>query len=189
VIERPLDWHRLAATAGGSDHEAGLQLDVEPFARTEVAAAPLAAWPRDDAAGGDHRSGAPVVAHRQVAPVRHQRLALGPEHATQVGRVVDRGEEVDEVGDLEGQRELGPLDGARLLLDARSELAPVLGGACHEGVQGARRERLVESAQVEHALPHPRAYTAAGQHPVGKRHSSIPSALRSSTGSRQLQLP
>ena len=67
-----------------------------------------AGWPRGRTIGvplGDDGAGAAVVADRQVAPVRRQRVVVGAEHAADVARVVERGVEVDVVGDGERQVE------------------------------------------------------------------------------------
>ena len=64
------------------------------------AAARSAAGP---ACRSHHRARPPVVADRQVAPVRQQRLGVGPEHPAEVRGVVERRVEVDVVRDLERQ--------------------------------------------------------------------------------------
>ena len=63
----------------------------------------LAARAQDRRAARHHGAGAAVVADRQVAPVRQQRLDVGAEQAAEVRRVLDRRVEVDVVGDLERQ--------------------------------------------------------------------------------------
>ena len=58
------------------------------------------AWPHgthDRRSAHDDRPGAAVVADRQVAPVRQQRLRVGPEETSEVRRVLERGVEVDVV--------------------------------------------------------------------------------------------
>ena len=63
-------------------------------------------WPHGRARSGaadDDGAGAAVVADRKPAPVRQQRLGVGPEQAAEVRRVLERGVEVDVVGDLERQ--------------------------------------------------------------------------------------
>ena len=74
------DGDRLAVRARRADDEAELELDVEPRARAEDGGAVAAArrWPRGRRTGvplDDDRARAPVVADRQVAPVRRQRVA------------------------------------------------------------------------------------------------------------------
>ena len=100
---------QLRARAGD---EAELELDVQARLGTERRGAAglgrraLAARAPDRRAADHDRAGAPVVADRQVAPVRQQRVAVGAEHAPQVGRVLDRGVEVDVVADVDRQPRL-----------------------------------------------------------------------------------
>ena len=85
-----------------ADDEAELELDVEPSRRAEhgalgVRRLQLPVRPDDVGAADDDRAGAAVVADRQPAPVRQQRLGVGPEHAAEVRRVLERRVEVDVV--------------------------------------------------------------------------------------------
>ena len=66
----------------------------------------LALRPPHRRAADDDRACAAVVADRQVAPVRQQRLGVGPEQLPEVRRVLERGVEVDVVGDRERQLRL-----------------------------------------------------------------------------------
>src|SRR5262249_18012248 len=100
------------ARLGRPDDEAELDLDVGLLRRPEPAGAQLAAGPDDVRAGDDDGAGPPVVADGQVAPVRQQRLPVGPEAAAQVLGVLARHVEVDEVGD--GERELERNAGERV---------------------------------------------------------------------------
>ena len=117
--------------------------------------------PGDRRAGHDDGAGPAVVADREVPPVRGERLAVGPEHLADVGRVVERGVEVDVVGDLEGQVQSHLLEGQRLAaaLDEGAHLLaglpPHLRAERHEGVE----RRLGElrppglAVQVDHPGP------------------------------------
>src|SRR5262249_25925533 len=95
--------------ADGAGDEGERDLEGEQARRHERPGAELAAWPDDIGAGDDDRPGAPVVADRDVAPVREERLAFGPEPAAHVLGVLARRIEVDEVGDRkrEAQGDVG----------------------------------------------------------------------------------
>ena len=107
VLAGPLDRHRLAEAARDADDEAELQLDVQPGRGLGDRLA-RAGWPHltvgaaDRRAADDDRSGAAVVADGEPAPVREQRVVVGPEQPAHVGRVLERRVEVDVVGDGEG---------------------------------------------------------------------------------------
>ena len=73
----------------------------------------LAAGADDRRAARDDRAGAAVVADREMAPVRRQRLGAGPEDPPGVGRVVQRRVEVDVVGDRERQVQRDAASGTR----------------------------------------------------------------------------
>src|SRR5215207_2200336 len=90
VVERALNRHRLAHLAGRADHEAGLELDVEAHARAELRPGALPARAPNRAAARHNRSRSPVIADREMPPVRQQRLRVRPEHPAEVHRVVER---------------------------------------------------------------------------------------------------
>ena len=92
------------SSVGAADDEADLGLDVEPPDRPEPigpsARAALPARPDDVGARDDDRAGPPVVADRQVLPVRRQRRRRpGRNSRPDVGGVLLGGVEVDVVGD------------------------------------------------------------------------------------------
>ena len=105
----------------------------------------LAVRPADRRAADDDRAGAAVVADRQVAPVRQQRLRVGPEHPAEVRRVLERGVEVDVVGDRERQLRLDLVE--RESRRPRRSGHRLLGRALPGGAP--LRQELVERARAE----------------------------------------
>ena len=98
---------RRAERRAVAGDEAELELDVKARLGAErrrvarLGRRPLAARAADRRAAHDDGARAAVVADGQVAPVGHQRVAVGPEHPAQVRGVLDRGIEVDVVADLD----------------------------------------------------------------------------------------
>jgi hypothetical protein len=89
VLERAVDGHGLPHARRLADHEAELELDVEPPRGAEVAGPALTVRAADVRPADDNGSGAAVVADRQVPPVRRQRLLVRPEHPPHVRRVLE----------------------------------------------------------------------------------------------------
>ena len=129
--------------------------------RVVVRRLPLPARPDDVGAAGDDRAGAAVVADRQVPPVRQQRLGVGAEDPADVGGVLERGVEVDVVGDLERQvqarrRPAGPGAARPASRSVSSVSRPViharigLGGPRPRGHQRVERRLLEDVVHVEH---------------------------------------
>jgi hypothetical protein len=188
VVERRLDRNRHAQCARRADHEAQLELDVEPARRPEARRAAalgqvLAARAHDVRAADDDGPRAAVVSDREPAPVRQQRLAAGAEHAAEVRRVVERGVEVGVVGDGERKPRLDAGERVRVALGARvaGQRCELLAGRLprgaaggHERVERGRRERVGgarerveqavarEAGEVEHALGDAGAGARAG---------------------------
>ncbi|HEV2815101.1 MAG TPA: hypothetical protein VGW10_17735 [Solirubrobacteraceae bacterium] len=140
--------------------EAQLQLDVEPRLGAEgrrparLGRRALAVWAADRGPAHDDRPGATVVADRQVAPVRHQRVAVRPEHAAEVRGVLDRRVEVDVVADVDRQRHLGAGERRQRalvpsLVDRLAQLLP-------RGVprRAPERDEGVEGRLLEHVGRH-----------------------------------
>ena len=96
VLGETLRRHRLAACARHADDEAELELEVEAARRRvhrRVSRPALERCPRgrrDIGAADDDRARASVVADRKPAPVRRQRLGVGPEEPAHVRRVLER---------------------------------------------------------------------------------------------------
>jgi hypothetical protein len=139
VLECALDGHRPATPAGPADHEAELELDVEAARRPVLPRPEWAMGPQDGRAARDDRPGAAVVANRQVAPVRGQRLPARAEDAPRVGRVVQRRVEVDVVRDREGQVQVDRGERVRGRVVDRGRGRPRLGPGPHQGIERGRR--------------------------------------------------
>jgi hypothetical protein len=187
VVERPLDRHGLAEAAGRPDHEAELELEVEPRGRPEARGAllrrdELPARPDHLRAAHDHGARPPVVADREVAPVGQQRLVPGAQHAAEVRGMVERRVEVREVGDGERQPELDLGDGVHVRLgggpgarvgqqggDPLARRAPRFRARGHEDVEAGRRERRRGGREAAHeprgAQPGEVEHVVADAHP------------------------
>ena len=150
----------------------------------------LALRPPDRRAADDDRAGAAVVADGQVAPVRQQRLGVGPEHAAEVRGVLERRVEVDVVGDREREQRLDV--GERDRLPRRCRGHRLLGHALPGGA--TLRQQLVERAGAEvddrlaGAEAEMRGAAALRERPEALGHRT-PSSCRSPTGSKKEQLP
>ena len=105
----------------------------------------------------DHRARAAVVADRQVAPVRQQRLGVRSEHLAEVRGVLDRGVEVHVVADRQRQHAARPRERhergrPRLLVRGRpSRSSPAIAGAGRAPGLAAEREERVQHRPGEHA--------------------------------------
>jgi hypothetical protein len=92
-----------------------------------------------------------VVADRQLAPVRQQRVGVGPEHPAEVRRVLERRVEVHVVADRDRQPRLdvGQRDALRVLGSL-----PQRGPQRRPGVAPEREQRVQDRAG-ERALRQP----------------------------------
>ena len=130
VLERAVDRDGLARRARSPDHESELELDVEAPARAEdgclgIRRLRLARRPPDRRSADDDRPRAAVVRDRELPPVGQERLRSGAEQLAEVGRVLERGVEVDVVGDLEREVHLDVRQRHRLaFLDTRDASPP-----------------------------------------------------------------
>ena len=118
----------------------------------------------------DDRAGAAVVADRQVAPVRRQRLLIRPEHPPHVRRVLERRVEVDVVGDRRTAAATAP---------------PRQAPRGHVPGPGPSDRTEVARAQIDHDVALDAGRRAARPPPDGEDAElhRIPSARSSPTGS------
>ena len=131
----------------------------------------LAARPDDvGVPDDDDRAGAAVVADREVPPVGQQRLVVGPEDPADVGGVVERGVEVDVVGDLERHVQRRP----------------------RRAAPGAARRGRARPSSVSRPVSQPRTVAHAGRPSamnglsVGARRRGRPSSISPAATGRQV---
>ncbi len=189
--------HGRAGPGSGADHEADLGLQVEPLRRAEDrVAAGVAVLPAGtaDRGPGDHdRAGAPVVADRQVPPVRGDAVRARAEDPRRVGGVMLVGVEVRVVGHGERQPEGevghrpqqrlggGPVGGiGQPRPDRRADLGPGRRAGREQAVQRAGGEQRGQvgldrggrPGQVQRAVADPhdgkRPAPSVGRRPVGQ---------------------
>src|SRR6266545_2075239 len=175
VLQRALYRNRLAEARRLADHEAELELEVELLRRAEVVGLALTAWPPDLRAADDDRARAAVVADWEPAPVRRQRLLVGPEHPPHVRRVLERRVEVDVVRDR--KRQLPLHLGNRYFLSLFRDQVP-------------RQDRIAR-AQVDHDIALEAPDMPCDTLSLGENADlhRIPSAFSSPTGSSNEQEP
>ncbi len=145
---------RRPERVAGAGDEAELELDVEPLRRAERGRAAglggreLAARAAHRRARDHDRARPAVVADRQVTPVRQQRVAVGAEHAPQVGRVLERRVEVDVVAHLEREPDLDLRERHRAAL-RRAVREPLLqrGAQRRPGLPAEREQRVEHRAR------------------------------------------
>src|SRR6266516_4880600 len=196
VVGEGLDRNRVTELGGDADDEPELELEVEASARAEgrralVRRLLLAARAHDVRAADDDAARTAVVRDGKPAPVRQQRLPVGPEHAAEVCHVLERGVEVDVVRDLEREACscLARRD-ARPVVEARGgdRLLPCLGARGEQLVQRRPGEHVAKAREVDDlAVLAPRE--AAGLERAEPRHGRIPSRSSSSTGSKNEHVP
>ena len=85
VLVGPLHPNRLAHLIAGPNKKRHLELKVNQLARTEdrrliLERLRLTVRPPEVGARDDDRAGAAMVAHRQMQPIRHQRIFFAPEY-------------------------------------------------------------------------------------------------------------
>ena len=149
------------------------------------ARAKLPGGPDDIRPGHDDRARAAVIAHGQLAPVRLQRRFSRAQNGGRVGRVLEGGEEVDEVSDVDGHVQAHAGSGHersqnvcrvtdQSVLDLCSQCAPTLTALAHEVVETWTCEDVIvrECRQVEHAVSEGDPYPPSGlpnrEDPVGQ---------------------
>src|SRR5581483_7459146 len=103
VVGEVVDTDRPAERGTGADHEADLDLDIEPLRGPEGIRSELPARPAHRSAGDDDRPRATVIADWQVVPVGQQRRLPWPQQPADVARVMLRRIEVDVVADRDRQ--------------------------------------------------------------------------------------
>ena len=176
MVERALDGDRLAAPARRADHEAELELDVEPALGPKPARRPraqLAARAADRRAADDDRRrrarGSRRAGGASWAAAARRRAGTSARRS----RVVARGVEVDVVGDRERQVRLDVVEAVDAVA-AREQLARM---AARLGPRrAARRQQPIEAPsgepaaerrevddEVAGAEPHARVAAAAGE--------------------------
>ena len=180
-----------AERGAGADDEAELGLDVEPGARPERRGR---GRPGPSAGRCGRTTGVPlgttvpaaaVVADRQVPPVGQQRLRVGAEDPADVGGVVERGVEVDVVGDLErqvqldlGQRHEVRLDQVALGLVGEQPGEPACGPTSQTGRPSASSALSVGSPKTRVHVEHLRGRDRRQVEHVGRRSGRRPAAPR-----------
>ncbi len=152
---------RRPERVAGAGDEPELELDVEPLRRPEgrraagLGGRELAARAPHRRARDDHRARPAVVADREVAPVRQQRVAVGAEHAPEVGGVLERRVEVDVVANRQRQPhlDLGKRHRAALgravrkpLLQPGAQRGPGVAAECEQRVEHRARQRSRRNA-------------------------------------------
>ena len=124
-------------------------------------------------AADDHRAGAAVVADRQPAPVRRQRLRIGTEEPAHVRRMLERRVEVDVVRDVEREVHRHRVERrARAVVRAGSGERFVPRGAAerHQRIERRLRVDVAEAGEVDDLVAVPPADSAAP--PAGRRRRS-----------------
>lgn len=147
------------------DHDADLEFEIQPLARSETRQLrrrrlELAAGAMDLCAADHHGRGPAVVADRDVQPVRQQRIGLVAEHGADIGGVFLRRIEIGEAGDAQWQMQLHLAHreqrlGAQLRMvaqlgivvpqqrvDPRPRPAPDVRPERHEGIDRRLREHV-----------------------------------------------
>ena len=160
VVKGAAHRNRFAERVALADKEARFHLEVELLRRSQpgrpAIRLDLAARTADVRRADDDGRGSPVVGHRQVKPVWHQRVRRAPKHRPDIGGVLFRGVEVRVVADLGGQEEVYCGEAVQGVLAQGAVIAK--GGGCRqeEGGDGLAcglpRRRAEFHKRVQHRL-------------------------------------